>query len=270
MTLFAATLVLAASAGAAPGFVVAIDPGHGGPFPHEGAHGPRRLYEKNVTLAIARELAHIIEGDLGGRAVLTRAGDVDVALAERPAIANAQNADFLISIHCNSMPTTSDRRSTRGIETYSLSPDPTDAQARVLADRENADPAQPAATKRDPVQAILEDLAVNQAHVDSTALAAALQRRLIRATHAPSRGVRQAPFIVLAGARMPAALVEVGFISHPAEGRRLAQPHYQRLLAQAIADGIADFRKEAAEQREAHGPAAPTAAARGAAAPSVQ
>ncbi len=236
------------------GFVVAIDPGHGGAFPHEGAHGPRRpgarrLYEKDVTLAIAKELARLVAQE-GGTAVLTRDGDENVRLKDRPARANERRADLLISIHCNSMSTTGDRRSTRGVETYLLSPDPTDAEARILAERENTEAALLAKASADPVQAILEDLEVSQAHADSAQLAAAIQRRLVRATRSPNRGVRQAPFIVLAGARMPAALVEVGFISHPREGRLLGKASYQHVVARAIADGIADFRKDVELRRD--------------------
>ena len=88
---------------------------------------------------------------------------------------------------------------------------------------------------------ILNDLALGQARNDSAALAQIVQQHMVRGTRAPSRGVRQAPFLVLSGTRMPSALVEIGFISHPREGRMLGGATYQRKVASALAEGVRDF-----------------------------
>jgi N-acetylmuramoyl-L-alanine amidase len=221
--------------------VVVLDPGHGGRFPHDGAHGRKGLVEKNISLAVANKTKLLLE-EAGATVVLTRDGDLDVPLAERVRIANEAGADVFLSIHCNSMEMREDRKITKGVETYFLSPDPTDAEARMLAQLENGGPeAVPLPKAASQVEGILNDLALGQARNDSAALAAFLQRQMIRGTRSQSRGVRQAPFLVLSGTRMPSALVEIGFISHPQEGRNLGREKYQARVAQALADGIRDF-----------------------------
>ena len=238
----ACLLALPAFAGAQEGaLVVVLDPGHGGKFPHDGAHGRRGLVEKNIALAVANKTKELLEA-AGATVVLTREGDVDVPLAERARIANEAGADLFLSIHCNSMETRADRLVTSGVETYFLSPDPTDAEARMLAQLENGGPdAVPLPKASSPVEGILNDLALGQARNDSAALAAFIQRHVIRSTWAQSRGVRQAPFLVLSGTKMPSALVEIGFISNPHEGRKLGSEKYQARVAQALSDGVRDF-----------------------------
>ena len=221
--------------------VVVLDPGHGGPYPHEGAHGRRGLVEKEISLQVSLKLKALLEA-AGATVLLTRDDDRDVPLAARAQLANENAADLFLSIHCNSMATPAERAVTRGIETYFLSPDPTDAEAKMLAELENGGPgAAPLPKSTDPVSGILDDLALGQARNDSAVLAEFVHRSLVRATGAQSRGVRQAPFLVLAGARMPAALVEIGFISHPQEGRLLAREKYQQRIATALAAAVREF-----------------------------
>ncbi len=221
--------------------VVVLDPGHGGRYPHDGAHGRRGLIEKNVVLAVSNKTKELLEA-AGATVVLTREGDVDVPLSERVRIANEAGADVFLSIHCNSMEMREDRKVTRGVETYFLSPDPTDAEARMLAVLENGGPdAMPLPRASTAVEGILNDLALGQARNDSAALAQLIQRHVIRNTWAQSRGVRQAPFLVLSGTKMPSALVEIGFISHPQEGRNLRRDKYQARVAKALADAVRDF-----------------------------
>jgi N-acetylmuramoyl-L-alanine amidase len=231
-----------ALAAAAQGpLVVVLDPGHGGKWPHDGAHGGRGLHEKVIALQVAQKTKTALEA-LGATVILTREADDDIPLAERARIANDSGADVFLSIHCNSMERREDRKITRGVETYFLSPDPTDAEARMLAKLENGGPdAVPLPRASSAVAGILNDLALGQARNDSAALAQIVQRQMVRETRAPSRGVRQAPFLVLSGTRMPSALVEIGFISHPQEGRRLLGDRYQERIAQALADGVRDF-----------------------------
>ena len=218
-----------------------LDPGHGGRYPHDGAHGRKGLVEKNVALAVSNKTKELLEA-AGATVVLTREGDVDVPLSERVRIANEAGADVFLSIHCNSMEMREDRKVTRGVETYFLSPDPTDAEARMLAQLENGGPdAVPLPKASTQVEGILNDLALGQARNDSAALAAFIQRQVIHGTRAQSRGVRQAPFLVLSGTKMPSALVEIGFISHPQEGRNLGRDKYQARIARALADGVRDF-----------------------------
>jgi N-acetylmuramoyl-L-alanine amidase len=221
--------------------VVVLDPGHGGKYPHDGAHGPRKLVEKNITLAVALKTKELLEA-AGATVILTRESDEDISLAERARIANESGADLFLSIHCNSMETRDDRKVARGVETYFLSPDPTDAEAKMLAEMENGGPdAVPIPRHTDTVSGILADLSLGQARNDSAALAQIVQRHMIRGTWANSRGVRQAPLLVLWGTKMPSALVEIGFISHPHEGRKLSREKYQAQIAKALANGVRDF-----------------------------
>jgi N-acetylmuramoyl-L-alanine amidase len=250
IALVSAACLLALPAFAAQGpLVVVLDPGHGGEFPHDGAHGAHGLLEKSVVLAVAQRTKELLEAQ-GATVVLTRESDLDVPLADRARIANDASADLFLSIHCNSMETRADRQITRGVETYFLSPDPTDAEAKMLAALENGGPdALPAPKAGDAVRGILADLALGQARNDSAALAQIVQRQVVRGAHAPSRGVRQAPFLVLSGTKMPSALVEIGFISHPQESRLLARPAYQEKVAEALTNAVREFADKVLSRR---------------------
>jgi len=243
-------LALPAFAGTDAGaLVVVLDPGHGGKFPHDGARGRHGLVEKNISLAVAQKTKALLEL-AGATVVLTRENDEDVSLAERDRIANEAGADLFLSIHCNSMELGEDRKVTQGVETYFLSPDPTDAEARMLAELENGGPdAVPLPRSASAVEGILNDLALGQARNDSAVLARLVQNHVIRGTWATSRGVRQAPFLVLSGTRMPSALVEIGFISHPQESRQLGREKYQARIAQALSEAVRDFAGKVLERR---------------------
>jgi N-acetylmuramoyl-L-alanine amidase len=242
--LLAALLAAAAAAPAEPALVAVVDPGHGGD--KDGALGPGGVREKDLSLAIARRVAARLR-EAGVRVLLTRERDEGLELSARAALANAAEADLFVSVHLNSMATADGRARTRGIETYFLSADATDAGAIAVAARENADRA-PAEVfpSDDAVAGILADLSSVEALAESSRLAHAVHERLVARTGAEDHGVKQAPFHVLAGARMPAVLVEVGFISHRDEARLLADPAYQDRIAAAIADGVAAFRAGAA------------------------
>jgi len=226
-----------------PAFVAVVDPGHGGA--QEGAASPAGELEKDVALDVARRVADRLKR-LGAKVILTRTGDIEVPLANRAAVATAVRADLFVSIHLNSMPTPELRRTTRGVETYFLSADATDAHATAVAARENADrlAGEPEPDPNDAVAGIftsLEDAASLQL---SSRLAYAIHERLVSSLEAEDHGVKQAPFYVLAGARMPAVLLEVGFISNEAEAAKLRTRAYREKIADAVAEGIAAFRGE--------------------------
>jgi N-acetylmuramoyl-L-alanine amidase len=227
-----------------PAFTVVLDPGHGGE--QEGAISPAGTKEKDLALDIARRIAARLKRD-GAKVILTRSGDIGVPLANRAAIATAIRADLFVSVHLNSMPTAEQRRSSRGVETYFLSADASDTHASAVAARENADrlAGEPEPDPADPVAAILDDLADAASLRGSSRLAYAVHERLVERLGVEDRGVKQAPFYVLAGARMPAVLLEVGFISHEDEARRLATREYQDRIAEAVTEGIAAFRRDA-------------------------
>ncbi len=229
-----------------PAFVVVVDPGHGGD--QDGALSPGGVKEKDVVLQIARRLRPRLE-QLGARVVLTRTGDIGVPLTTRAAVANGLKADLFVSIHLNSMPTAEGRRLSTGVETYFLSADASDANAAAAAARENADrlAGEPLPDPGDPVAGILQDLEQAAALAGSSRLAYALHERLVTALGSEDRGVKQAPFYVLAGARMPAVLLEVGFLSNAAESQKLLSAAHQEKVAGAIAAGIKVWRE--AERR---------------------
>lgn len=227
-------------------FVLAIDPGHGGA--QKGAKGPGRLWEKAVSLAVAQKLAQVARKDLDAEVVLTRETDAEASLAARMERANASGAELFVSVHANSMPPSYDRRLVHGVETFFLSADATDATAQATADRENDEGGAAEPTPTDEVGAILDDLARTVAHTDASRLAYRMQKRLTEDLLAHDRGVKQAPFRVLMGARMPAVLVEIGFISHPDEGRKLGRAEYQMRVARSIAAAITEFRAEVARR----------------------
>ncbi|RLB00598.1 MAG: N-acetylmuramoyl-L-alanine amidase [Deltaproteobacteria bacterium] len=213
-------------------FTVVVDPGHGGRDP--GAIGPTGLKEKDVVLKIAKRVRDKIRRRLGWRVVLTREGDRYIPLEQRTAIANARKGDLFLSIHCNA----SRRRSRRGVETYFLS-FTTDKQALRLAARENGVPP----SKIDALQLILYDLMLRAKVEESRKFALHVQRELVRSlrrryARVINLGVKQAPFLVLVGAKMPSILAEVSFISNRTEERRLRDPRYLDLLAEGITQGL--------------------------------
>jgi N-acetylmuramoyl-L-alanine amidase len=225
-------------------FIVVIDPGHGGS--HLGAVGPSGHLEKELTLRLARRVAERCRKELHAHVLLTRDADRDVELQDRVELANRKHASRFLSIHFNSAADRSARRSASGVETYFLSVDPSDVSAAALAERENLDQSVQHRSHRGEVDMILNDLTLNVAQADSSRLAYAVHQRLVTATGETDRGVHQAPFFVLTGARMPAVLLEVGFVSNPGEERQLAQVNYQERVAEAIAQGIRDFRQDVA------------------------
>jgi N-acetylmuramoyl-L-alanine amidase len=212
---------------------VVIDPGHGGD--DIGAQSPTGVMEKEVTLAVARRLARILESR--GRAVrLTRDGDQGRALTDRTALANRLDSTVFISLHANA----STVASVAGAETYYMSLDgASDEAAAATADLENR--AGASSDDRSPLDLILWDLAQAEVLNESSRLALAVQGRLNARLGLRDRGVKQAPFVVLTGATMPAILVEVGFLSNPSEANRLTQPDSQQQIAESLAAGIEDF-----------------------------
>lgn len=232
---------------------IVVDPGHGGD--QGGATSPSGLLEKDVSLQVAKRVRDLLEEELGAQVLMTRDEDVFLPLPERVEFANKQRPDLFVSIHCNAMPTRRTRARVQGIETYFLSANASNATARAAADRENAEaPAARGARGDSTLAFILHDLARTEAHQDSSRLAYAIHQKLIAATKGTDRGVLQAPFYVLNGVEAPAVLVEIGYISHPEEGGRLARAEYQERLATAITEGVRTFLAEVRRRDAPKGP----------------
>jgi N-acetylmuramoyl-L-alanine amidase len=213
---------------------IVIDPGHGGG--DTGAVSSNGYSEKTLTLEVARRLARELASR--GHAVrLTRNGDEPRALTDRTALANRLEARVFISLHANA----STVSYVRGAETYYMSLDEgaTDEHAAATAELENR--AGGGDRARSAIDLILWDLAQAEVLNESADLALAVQGRLNSRLGLNDRGVKQAPFVVLTGATMPAILVEIGFLSNPTEASQLASAEHQERLAEALALGIDDF-----------------------------
>jgi N-acetylmuramoyl-L-alanine amidase len=212
---------------------VIIDAGHGGK--DEGATSPQGLLEKELVLDVTRRLAHRLrDGKL--RVVLTRENDVFVPLESRTSLANDARGDLFISIHANSARSAKPR----GIETYFVSLEASDETARQVAERENEAFGNEALalSLQDPLAAILGDMAESEHVAESDAFAKLAQAELREALELPSRGVKQAPFVVLMGVRMPATLIEIGFLSNSQDEKILGTNEYRERIAEALAHAV--------------------------------
>ncbi|MEF3192132.1 MAG: N-acetylmuramoyl-L-alanine amidase [Campylobacterales bacterium] len=215
---------------------VVIDAGHGGK--DSGAIGYKGFMEKEIVLKIALMVERELRQD-GYDILLTRSEDKFVELKERTRFANSQMGDLFISIHANASPTS---LTLRGVETYFLSPARSERAKRV-AQLENG-----------PDFEVMDDATVNsflnflnrEKIVASNKLAIDIQRSLLGSLRTKyddviDNGVREAPFWVLVGATMPAVLIEIGYVTNPAEAERLVNPVYQELIAKGIANGVRSY-----------------------------
>lgn len=209
---------------------IVIDPGHGGKDPGAIAFG---LQEKNITLAIAKKLKQILTEQYHYNIILTRTKDVFVPLEKRTALANKQKADLFISIHLNANASSS----YHGTETYFLNL-ATDADAMRVAAMENATSTHNIGEMQDILNKIMKNAKVKE----SSNLAKFIQNDLIHGSYGAYQvrnlGVKQAPFYVLIGAKMPAILTEITFITNPTEANFLKSDQYLDSIAQQLAKGI--------------------------------
>jgi N-acetylmuramoyl-L-alanine amidase len=219
--------------------IIAIDAGHGGEDP--GAIGMNGTREKDVVLAIARELALKINAEPGMKAVLTRNGDYFVPLRDRMRRARAQQADLFVSVHADSI---RDRR-VDGSSVYILSQrGATDEASRWLAERENASDLIGGVSlddKDDVLASVLLDLSQSASLSASQVAAERVLHQLNRVGEVRKPQVQQARFMVLKSPDIPSMLVETAYISNPQEELRLRGAAHQAKLAAAIHQGVHDY-----------------------------
>jgi N-acetylmuramoyl-L-alanine amidase len=230
---------------------IVLDAGHGGD--DEGARGAHGIVEKELVLDVARRLRAQLR-DAGLHVVLTRERDVYVPLEQRTTIANEARGDLFISIHANAAPA----REARGIETFFLSLEASDDAARQVAARENAafrDLTVPAVAGDDPLVTILGDLTASELMQESDEFARLAQQEVAALDGAPSRGVKQAPFVVLMGLEMPASLVEIGFVTNPTDAQALATRDQRERIAAALARAVLEFGRRYDARRGVETPA---------------
>lgn len=228
-------------------YIVVIDAGHGGGDPGAVTKG---IYEKNVTLSVARELRRQLEETGRYKVVMTRDRDQYIKLRERLEIARRERGDLFISIHADKI----DRTDVRGASIYTLSRQASDKETARLAERENnagVVAGVDLASESDDVAGILLDLAMREKMNESSLLAKFLESafrsknvKLLPNSH------RSAGFAVLKAPDVPSVLIEIGFLSNPTEAKMLGSAEFQRRISGAILDGVdAYFRKIVALQK---------------------
>lgn len=250
-----ALVALLASGGGAVGAsepnrfdTIVIDAGHGGG--DDGACGTGGLVEKDLVLDVARRLAGALGRD-GLRVVMTRQDDTFVPLERRTWIANDARGDLFLSIHANA----SADRAVRGIETYFMSLRASDAAAQALAERENAafgEAGSGGPAGGDAFLELMGDLITGDYTRDSDEFARLAQAEL-GSIEERSRGVKQAPFVVLANVQMPSSLVEIGFVTNASDERLLSQRDRRDAIVQALVRAIREFGRRYDARRGAAG-----------------
>ena len=221
------------------GELIVIDAGHGG---HDSGAVGGGKQEKDLVLSIAKKVSKELK-KRGYSVYLTRHSNRFLKLSQRTHIADKKGAVAFISIHANAVP--KNRRSkVHGVETFFLQ-NTRDAKSQRIAARENAAVLKGAGSKLSKT-VIIDSVLNGPKIVQSNKLAIDVQKRIITNLRSQYRGVkdggvRHAPFYVLVGASRPSILVEVGYISHPRERKRLFNTHYQGLIAKGIAEGISNY-----------------------------
>jgi len=226
-------------------FTVVVDAGHGGP--DRGMHGPIgakwTIYEKNITLAVAQKLDTALRAR-GMNVTMTRTRDTLITLGDQGKIANAVHGDVFVSIHVNAANLAWKKPAeARGYETYFLAEAKTEDAKRVerMENESVHFETGSSSEKDDPLTLITMDMAQNEHLRESSELAEIIQRHLGTVEEGPSRGVKQAGFMVLVRAYMPAVLVEIGFGTNVEEARFLTNPAKQRAIANAIATAVNEY-----------------------------
>ncbi|MBL4774613.1 MAG: N-acetylmuramoyl-L-alanine amidase [Mariprofundus sp.] len=233
------------------GLVIAIDAGHGGEDP--GATGPKKLREKDVTLAVAKKLAAKINAHAGMKAILIRKGDYFVSLKKRVLMARKMRADLMISIHADAI----DVRSVQGASVYTLSERGAtqDRAAKALAEKENAaDAVGGVAFEQvsDPlVNRILGDMLRRASLNSSQMLAEEVLSRLKKVGPIKYAKPKHARFYVLKAMEIPSVLVELDFISNPRREKKLRSSKHQQQLATALFEASVSFFRKMGRLRQA-------------------
>ena len=197
---------------------ICLDPGHGGKDPGNRVGAKE---EKDYVLLLAFELRDQLKR-AGFKVCLTRSTDTFIELPDRPDLARRRGGDLFVSLHFNAIG--EGREEARGAEVYALTP------AGAPSTNARGEGSGGTATG-------------NKFDAKNILLAHEIQKSLVHSLDAEDRGVRRARFAVLREAAMPATLIEAGFMSHPAEGKKIFDSAYRRQMARAIANGIASYKR---------------------------
>ncbi len=229
---------------ARPRPLIVLDPGHGGLDP--GAVGTKGVLEKDIVLAVARQLKMILDGRQRYDLVLTRGSDVFIGLEQRVAISEQATADLFISIHADSLQATDVASTVRGATIYTLSEKASDEQARRLAEKENAVDILAGLgggdrEALDPVRDILIDLLRRETSNFSADFRSLLVRELGKSIALSRDPTRSAAFKVLQQTQTPSVLVELGYMSNTEDQALMTTPAWQRKVAASIAEAVDTF-----------------------------
>ena len=220
---------------------IVLDPGHGGS--DRGVAGAGGLSEKDLTVTVARRLRSLLETRLGVRVLLTREEDNDVGLDRRAAVANNAKADLFLSLHANAAPAPT----VAGAEVYYLQLDREGEQVREEAEAASvALPVVGGGTRS--LEILRWDLAQARHVETSAALAAIVAEHLASHLTMGASPIRRAPLRVLEGVNMPAVLVEMAYLTNPAQERLARSDDYRNLVAQALFDAVVRFRRHLEER----------------------
>ena len=226
--------------------IIAIDAGHGGDDP--GAIGPSGVYEKDVVLKLAKNLAKDINKERGMRAVLIRKGDYYIKLRNRIIKAREYRADLFISIHADAF---RDSR-VRGSSVYVLSKKGASSEAaKWLAEKENSSDLVGGVSlddKDDLVASVLLDLSQTASLEASIDVSTHVIKGLRKVGKVHKRNVQSAPFAVLKSPDIPSILIETGFISNPSEEKNLADSGYRKKMSKAILQGLKGYFRDFAPE----------------------
>lgn len=223
--------------------VIAIDPGHGGEDP--GSIGPRRTYEKRVTLAVSQKLAALIDREPGMRAVMTRRGDYFVDLNKRSEIARKAKADLLVSVHADSF----HNSTPRGASVWVLSTNRANREMGSWLEKQEKQGellggVGKVLAESDPNPYLAQtflDLSMDKSRAEGYDVSRQILRSMGRVARLHKKAPEHASLAVLKAPDIPSVLVETGFISNHAEEKLLATASYQDQLARAIFEGIRNY-----------------------------
>lgn len=217
--------------------IIVLDPGHGGKDP--GAIGYSGVYEKNITLAMAKELKVILEKE-GYKVHLTRSTDIFIPLRDRVKIARKYNADLFMSIHADSAV----NRSAKGLSVYTLSETASDKEAAALAERENKADVVAGLNLLEhskEVSDILINLAQRETMNRSSEFASFMVQEMRKSVKLRDNTHRFAGFAVLKAPDVPSVLLEMGYLSNRTEERLLKQKDYRRKLAVSTSKAVEKY-----------------------------
>ena len=218
--------------------VIVLDAGHGAD--DVGAVGPNNRYEKVINLNVTKYVGAILK-QRGYTVFLTRNNDTFIKVIDRTVLANEKNADLFISIHTNAVPKEK-ANEVDGIETFFLSPARNERAKRVAALENKTDIREMSDSSKDVFLESLNRPRITASHKFAIDIQAGiLQSVRSKYKDVKDSGVREGPFWVLVGAQMPSILVELGYVSHPIESKRLYDKAYQQLLANGIANGVDSY-----------------------------